>query len=200
MPLLALQRNLARFGALLEFVLAVLCAGLLTTIFVSVFAGVIVRYISMVPWSWTEEVARYCLVWFAPLAAAIGTRRGSHFAFQWALMPFGMGTRRVVRQIGNVLIIAFLLLMLKLSLGFVDVMANQTSWSAEIDMRIPVSGLVVGFAALMIMHVLEVADAALSVVTKQHYSIRELHEMEEMRLLEAEAHLVHTAIVPAAAK
>jgi TRAP-type C4-dicarboxylate transport system permease small subunit len=200
MPLIAVQRNLARFGGMLEMALIAFCGCLLTAIFVSVFTGVVVRYVSMVPWSWTEEVARFCLVWFAPMAAAIGTRRGSHFAFQWALLPFSMGTRRAVRQIGNVLIIAFLLLMLKLSLGFVDVMSNQTSWSAEIDMRIPVSGLVVGFAALLIMHVLEVADAALAVVTGKHFSIRELHEIEEMRLLEAETDIVHTAILPAAAK
>jgi hypothetical protein len=43
--------------------------------------------------------------------------------------------------------------------------------------------------------VLEVADAALALATGQHFSIRELQEMEEMRKLEAEAHMARTTML-----
>jgi TRAP-type C4-dicarboxylate transport system permease small subunit len=199
MSLVDAQRNLVRVGGLLETGLIAICAVLLTTIFASVFTGVIVRYVSMVPWSWTEEVARYCLVWFAPLAAAIGARRGSHFAFNWALLPLQPGTRVLVRQISNVLIIAFLLLLVKLSVGFLEVMENQTSLALELDMRIPAFGLTFGFSVLIAMHVLEVADAVMALFTGQHFSVRELQEKENIRTLEAQADLINPAIIPAVA-
>jgi TRAP-type C4-dicarboxylate transport system permease small subunit len=197
MSLLSIARNLSRFGGFLEIALLAICASLLTAIFVCVFTGVVVRYVLMVPWAWTEEIARYCLVWFAPMAAAVGVRRGSHFTFQWALMPLAPHMQKLIRQIGNVLIILFLVLFAKLSFGFLAVMENQTSFATELDMRIPASGLVVGYSTLIIMYALELADAALAVFTKHPFSLRELQEIENMNTLKSGAHSVQTAAMPA---
>src|SRR5262245_32577634 len=183
MPLISIARTLSRFGAFLEIALLVICAGLLTTMFFCVFTGVIVRYVLLVPWAWTEEIARYCLVWFAPMAAAVGVRRGSHFTFQWALMPLSSGMQKLIRQLGDVLIIAFLLLFAKLSFGFLDVMEGQTSFVTEIDMRLPAAGLFVGYSMLIVMHALEVADAVIAYFTENPFSLRELQEIENMNTL-----------------
>jgi TRAP-type C4-dicarboxylate transport system permease small subunit len=197
MSLVSIARNLARIGGFLEVTLLTICASLLTAIFFCVFTGVVVRYVLMVPWAWTEEIARYCLVWFAPMAAAVGVRRGSHFTFQWALMPLSADMQRLVRQIGNIAIIAFLILFAKLAFGFLEVMENQTSFATEIDMRIPASGLLVGFSMLIVMHVLEVADAVLAVFTKRPFSLREQQELENMETLKSGAHSVQTVAMPA---
>jgi TRAP-type C4-dicarboxylate transport system permease small subunit len=185
MSLETLQRRLADLSVWLDRLLVAACIGLLATIFFSVFTGVIIRYVVMVPWPWTEEVARFCLVWFAPLAAAIGARKGLHFSFQWGVMAFTEQTRIAVRQAMNVVTLAFLGLLLDQSIGFLDVMSNQTAMATELNMRVPAYGIVVGVSVLIVVYGLELADAALALFTRRHLSLRELQEAENVKVLQS---------------
>ncbi len=47
---------------------------------VVVFAQVALRYLTYQPLAWTEELARYVFLWLSLLGAAVGGRRGTHFA------------------------------------------------------------------------------------------------------------------------
>lgn len=47
---------------------------------VVVFAEVIFRYALHLPLFWTEEFARYCLVWSSLLGAGVALKRGEHIA------------------------------------------------------------------------------------------------------------------------
>jgi TRAP-type C4-dicarboxylate transport system permease small subunit len=180
---LAVQRLLAVAGLWLEWLLLALCIGLLAGMFFCVFTGVVIRYVVTVPFPWTEEIARFCLIWFAPLAASIGARHGFHFSFQWGVMYLPAKQRAFVRQATNLAVIAFLALLLWQSFGLIDVMSNQTSVASEIDMRVPAFGIVVGLAMLLTMHVLEVLDALLAPITGRRFSIREAYEEEKYRTL-----------------
>jgi TRAP-type C4-dicarboxylate transport system permease small subunit len=181
--LLATQRLLAVSGLWFERLLLATCICLLMGMFLSVFIGVVIRYVVTVPFPWTEEVARFCLIWFGLLAASVGAHRGIHFSFQWGLIYMPDRLRYLIRQIGTCAVVVFLAMLLWQSFALVEVMSGQTAVASEIDMRVPAYGIVTGIAVLLAMHVLEVLDALLALGTGRQFSVREQAEEAKVRTL-----------------
>jgi TRAP-type C4-dicarboxylate transport system permease small subunit len=187
MKLVQIQCCLAEFGRWIENALIVVCGLLLCVMASSVFFEVLIRYVIHAPTAWTEEVAQFILVWYGLLAAAVGARKGVHFAIRWGVIRFNERTRWIIRQGVNVGVIVFLSALLKQGVDYLDIVANQTSTGAEINMRIPWGGIPAGIGAILAMYVLEVADAVLSVWTGRQFSLREAREEEIYRALRGEA-------------
>ena len=61
-----------------------LCA-IISMMAVVVFSEVIFRYALLLPLFWTEEFARYCLVWSSLLGASVALKRGEHIAVTFFL-------------------------------------------------------------------------------------------------------------------
>jgi TRAP-type C4-dicarboxylate transport system permease small subunit len=186
MTLLQAQYCLAEFGRWIETALIVVCGILLCVMASSVFFEVIIRYVINAPTAWTEEVAQFILVWYGLLAAAVGARKGVHFAIRWGVIGFGERTRWIIRQVVNVVVIVFLSALLKMGYDYLDIVANQTSTGSEINMRIPWGGIPVGIGAILAMYVLDLADGVLSIWTGQRFSVREAREEEIYRALRGE--------------
>jgi len=179
-----LQQVLAETSRIIELVLLVVCSALLVILSLSVFLEVVIRYVLNAPLSWTEEIARFALIWFAMLASAVAARRGVHFAFRWGMKPFPESVRRPVRQAVNVLVIIFLTFLLVQGIGTLDVVSNQTAMATEIDMRIPYAAIPVGMGLVMVIYVIEVGDAILSHWTGRGLSLKEAHEVAIQRRIE----------------
>lgn len=60
--------------------LAGICVFLLIVMLLSVGLQIIMRYGFNAPLVWSEELARFTMIWLALLASAIGMRRGQHIA------------------------------------------------------------------------------------------------------------------------
>lgn len=189
MSLLQIQASLAMLGRWLETALVVICGILLCVMASSVFFEVVIRYVVQAPTAWTEEVAQFVLVWYGLLAAAVGARKGIHFAIRWGVIGFSERTRWIIRQGINVAVIVFLVALMMQGINYLDIVANQTSTGAEINMRIPFAGIPAGLGAILTMYVLDVADAVLSVWTGQRLSVREAREEEIYRALRGETPL-----------
>jgi TRAP-type C4-dicarboxylate transport system permease small subunit len=181
------QFYIAELGRWIENALVVICGILLCIMASSVFFEVLIRYVIHAPTAWTEEVAQFILVWYGLLAAAVGARRGVHFAIRWGVVRFSERTRWIIRQAVNVAVIIFLSALMKIGLSYLDIVANQTSTGAEINMRFPWAGIPVGIGAILAMYVLDLADAFLSIFTGQRYSLREAREEEVYRALRGES-------------
>jgi TRAP-type transport system small permease protein len=186
MKLLQAQFCLAELGRWIETALLVVCAILLCIMASSVFFEVLIRYVINAPTAWTEEVAQFILVWYGLLAAAVGARKGMHFAIRWGVVRFSERTRWIIRQVVNVVVIVFLSALMKMGFDYLDIVANQTSTGAEINMRIPWAGIPVGIGAILAMYVLDLADGILSIWTGQRLSLREAREEEIYRALRGE--------------
>jgi TRAP-type C4-dicarboxylate transport system permease small subunit len=186
MKLLQAQFCLAALGRWIETALIVVCGILLCIMASSVFFEVLIRYVINAPTAWTEEVAQFILVWYGLLAAAVGARKGMHFAIRWGVVRFSERTRWIIRQVVNVVVIAFLFALMKMGFDYLDIVANQTSTGAEINMRIPWAGIPVGIGAILAMYVLDLADGILSIWTGQRMSLREVREEEIYRALRGE--------------
>jgi TRAP-type C4-dicarboxylate transport system permease small subunit len=187
-----LQFALAEMSRFIELILVVACSALLVLLTVNVFIEVLIRYVLNATLSWTEEIARFALVWFAMLASGVAARRGVHFAFRWGMTPFPESIRRPVRQLVNVLVIAFLSVVVVQGIGTLNVVSDQTSMATEIDMRIPYAGIPVGMGLVLVIYVLEVADAILSHWTHRQLSIKEAHDLEILQVIEAVEHVPPT--------
>jgi TRAP-type C4-dicarboxylate transport system permease small subunit len=187
MTLLQVQYCLAELGRWIETALIVVCSVLLCVMASSVFFEVMIRYVINAPTAWTEEIAQFVLVWYGLLAAAVGARKGIHFAIRWGVISFSERTRWIIRLGVNVLVIVFLSGLMKLGLNYLDIVANQTSTGSEINMRIPWAGIPVGVGAILAMYVLDVADAVLSIWTGRRFSVKEAREEEIYRALRGEA-------------
>jgi TRAP-type C4-dicarboxylate transport system permease small subunit len=137
MILVQIQFYLAELGRWIENALIVICGILLCVMASSVFFEVLIRYVIQAPTAWTEEIAQFILVWYGLLAAAVGARKGVHFAIRWGLIGFNERTRWLIRQALNIAVIVFLSVLLKQGIGYLDIVANQTSTGSEINMRFP---------------------------------------------------------------
>src|SRR6266545_2303760 len=105
---------------------AVACA-LLVFLVVALFLQVLFRYVIEAPLAWTEEGARFGLVWLSMLSAAIAAREGQHFVFRWATLILSRRTRFILRRVIDVLIVMVLVALLKESLFYLEVVANRTA-------------------------------------------------------------------------
>jgi TRAP-type C4-dicarboxylate transport system permease small subunit len=187
MTLLQFQYCLAELGRWVETALIVVCGVLLCVMASSVFFEVMIRYVINAPTAWTEEIAQFVLVWYGLLAAAVGARKGVHFAIRWGVIRFNERTRWAIRQGVNVAVIVFLSALLKMGIDYLDIVANQTSTGAEINMRIPWAGIPAGIGSILAIYVLEVADAVLSIWTGRQFSVKEAREEDIHRALRGDA-------------
>ena len=183
MMLMQIQARLVDLGRYIENALLIVCGVLLCVMASSVFFEVVIRYLVRAPTGWTEELAQFALVWYGMLAAAVGARKGLHFAIRWGVMGFDARTRWLIRQSVNLGVIVFLCALLKEGVGYLAVVANQISTGAGINMRIPWAAIPAGVGAMLLMYVLELADAVLSLWTGQRLSEKEAREEAIQRTL-----------------
>ena len=173
---LAVQRRVAAIGDWVETGIVVVAAALLSFLVVALFLQVLYRYVLRNPLPWTEEGAGFALVWYAVIAAAYAARRGQQFVFRWLTLPLPRSIQKGLRQVVNVLTIVFLVVLLMQSIDYLSVVSGQTATATQVAMWLPYSGLVIGFAFLIVVYVFDTIDVLLSLVTKVTFSQRELQE------------------------
>jgi len=88
---------------------------------VSTLVGILFRYVMTNPLPWTEELARYTMIWMGLLAVSMGVKRETHLGLTLIVDKFPTLIRRFLKVVTRVLIGAFLLVLLvygyKMALG-----------------------------------------------------------------------------------
>jgi TRAP-type C4-dicarboxylate transport system permease small subunit len=118
-----------------------------------VFLEILFRYVFHLPLFWTEEFARYCLVWSSLLGASIALKRGEHIAVTLLLNRFPPPPRRVMMVVAEISVAAILAVILWGGINLVMVTSRQLSPALRISMALPYSALPIA-AAVMLVHVL----------------------------------------------
>ena len=116
-----------------------------------VFLQVIFRYALNLPLFWTEEFARYCLVWSSLLGAAVAMKRGQHLAVTICMERFPPGLRRVLSVVARLSVIIILTVIVLGGIQLVFVTRAQISPALRVSMAIPYLAVPVG-AAIMLFH------------------------------------------------
>ena len=121
----------------------VICMLLLAMTFV-VFGQVIARYVLQTPLSWSEEMARFMLMWLSMLSAAYGFKTKSHFALKLLVGRFSGTLQKIIELIVHLLVILFFAILLYFSVVFVIGVKGHTAPALGISMQIPYASVVVG--------------------------------------------------------
>jgi TRAP-type C4-dicarboxylate transport system permease small subunit len=125
---------------------------MMAVMFLTVFLGVANRFVFKISMSWTEQLARFLLIWVSMIGAAIAVRPALHIGVMFIVARLGRW-RRLVMTINSVLIIGFLAVVgyfgLRLSLS----QASQTSPVMNLSMFWPLLSVPAG-CLLMIIHYL----------------------------------------------
>lgn len=181
-----LQSRLASVSRGLEIAIMALAGVLLVFLSVTLFLQVLFRYVIEAPLPWTEEAARFALVWFAMTTAAAVARRGLHFVFRWGTLVLSPRLRWWLRQAVTLGVLCLLAVIVAQSYGYLAIVANQTATATQINMQIPYAAIPVGLTCFFVVYALDLADALLSLLTGARLSAKEVQEEEiYLRLTEA---------------
>jgi TRAP-type C4-dicarboxylate transport system permease small subunit len=173
---LAVQRGVARFTGAIDTAMFWIAAALLIFMTFALFVQVLFRYVVKQPVPWTEEGARFALIWFSIAAATIAAREGQHFVFRWATLLVPKAFRYWLRRLVDLFVVGLLALIFVESLSYLEVVANQTAPGTGINMRLPYAGITIGSATLLVIYVGEIFDAVLAQLTGVITSKREVQE------------------------
>lgn len=118
---------------------------------VVVFAEVIFRYVLLLPLFWTEEFARYCLVWSSLLGAGVALKRGEHIAVTFFADKFPQGIRMEASLLVQIFIAAFLGVVFWGGLCLLIITRHQLSPAMRIPMSWPYMAVPIG-SLIMLIH------------------------------------------------
>jgi TRAP-type C4-dicarboxylate transport system permease small subunit len=118
-----------------------------------VFIEVIFRYVLLFPLFWTEEFARYCLVWSSLLAAGIALKRGQHIAVTFVAERFPKRIRVMAALLGDIFVATMLVVILWGGIYLVVLTRHQLSPAMRLPMSLPYIAIPTG-SAIMLFHVL----------------------------------------------
>lgn len=120
-------------------------------------SGVLARYVLNDALTWSEEVARYSMVWLSFLGGGLVFRHGGHIAIDMFIRKIPEGLwRHIVFGISQLIILAFLAVLLWKGLDMLERSSQMTTPALQMPMMLPYAAIPVG-AALMIYHLIAVA-------------------------------------------
>ncbi len=151
--LAALAGRAGRISERLNWGMERVCALLAAVLVLDVWLGVLVRYV--VPWqlTFTEEAARYLMIWTALLAISCGIARREHIGVMIFLEKLPPVLRRVVLAGLDLLALCFFLYLLYFGIGFVESGLSRFTMIYGMNKALPFAAVPVSalFAAVQLV-------------------------------------------------
>ena len=140
-----------RISDILNRITEVVLLVVLTAMALAVFLQVIFRYVLSFPLFWTEEFARYCLVWASLLGSAVAVKRGQHIAVTILVERLPSALGRTLKIMALIAVVVILAVIFWGGIQLVAITRAQISPALRVPMSIPYLAVPVG-AALMLFH------------------------------------------------
>lgn len=148
-------KKVERVAVWFENALAVL---FLTTMIIAVGTQVLSRYFLPVPVSWTEELARYSLIWLTFIGAAMAIHSKGHFVLEVVLNKMTPKIKYII-QIGILIILAVFLAVNAYSSALIlKVLQYQTSAALQVQMSYVYLSMPVGSIFMLIHVIVQLVD------------------------------------------
>jgi len=96
------------------------CVALMVVLLLDVWLGVLVRYALPVQWTFTEELARYLMIWMALLAVSSGISRREHIGVLLIFERFPPRVRKWLAVAFDITALGFFAVILIYGFGMVD--------------------------------------------------------------------------------
>lgn len=126
----------------------ILMTGALLVMAVVLFAQVIMRYFLRSPFVWSEELARYILVWTAIIGVSLAVRERRHISVDFLPVVLGDRSLKVFSLLSHIGVLAFSIIIIFASVPLIQrlQMIGQTSPALGIPMWMIYAAMPVGFA------------------------------------------------------
>ena len=111
---------------------------------------------------WTEELARYALIWMVFLGAGVGVRHAQMIALEFGVRKLPATTGVAVRYVSILLAMGFFALMIWIGLKFVALGRSETSPVLGITKDYVYWAMPIGAALMLLNSVALVADTVLN--------------------------------------
>jgi len=142
---------LERFDHLYVHANRVLVGALMIAMFALVFTNVVTRYGFGFSLSWSEEIARFLMIWVTFLGAGLALREGRHVAIELLQDRLPEASRRLLRTAIAALILVFLAVLVVLGAKFAAFGWNKVTLATQMPRGIPYLAIPIG-AAMFALH------------------------------------------------
>ena len=148
-----------KLSLIIERLAAYPCIAATGAMTVVVLLGVLFRYVLQSPLSWSEEVARYLMIWAASLAISIGIMRREHLGITFLISRIPPSAQKSVAVLVNLAVLWFLWVLTKF--GYDMALEGQTQLSPvlakyRVNMMWALSAIPVAGALAIIQIVLQI--------------------------------------------
>ncbi len=129
------------------------CVALLILLVLDVWLGVLVRYVLPVKWTFTEELARYLMIWMALLAVSSGISHREHIGMLVVFERFPPMMRKWLAVAFDLIALGFFAILLIYGVGFVERGFGRFTMINEIPKAYPFIGvpLAAAFACMQLL-------------------------------------------------
>lgn len=119
-----------------------------------VLLGVLFRYVLKAPLPWSEELARYLMIWGASLGAFVAFKEGSHIGMTMVMDRLRGQTRIAFIKIAQSIVALFMAIVTIEGFGLVSKIKGQTSPAMEIPMAWAYLAIPVGCLLILVESIL----------------------------------------------
>lgn len=134
----------------------VLAGALLAAVLVLSFVQVVARYVFDAPFTWSEELARYGLIWMTFAASAFVMASGEHISVDVVSRPFGRRGKVALELLSMAVVLAACLVLLIGSAEFLREFAAVRSPTLRLPLGFVYGATYVGFGLLAVHALLNV--------------------------------------------
>ena len=132
------------FGEKLNWLVERICVILVAVLVLDIWFGIVARYFLDLGITWTEELARYIMIWAALLAISSAAHRREHIGLIFILMALPPRPRQVLQAGIDCLGIAFFLFLLVYGIRMTIDGANQFAMIFGMNMVVPFASVPIG--------------------------------------------------------
>ncbi|MEZ5936115.1 MAG: TRAP transporter small permease [Alphaproteobacteria bacterium] len=157
-----LRARAADLSGRLNWIIERLIALLMALLVADVWLGVVARYVLRVQIPWTEELARYLMIWAALLAISSGIARREHIGFRLLLERFPEGLQKTILILFDAVAFAFFAFLFVYGIGMTGTGAKQFAMIFGMSMAVPYASVPVSSLLACVQIVLAgIRDAGL---------------------------------------
>lgn len=117
--------------------------------------GVFTRFVLKNPAIFTEEIARFCLIWLAFIGSSIAMKRKELTSFRVLVDRLPQRGQILMEIIGTILLMTYLVIFLKSGNDAMGIFERQKASVTKIPLIYPAMGLYIGACVMMVHAVLQ---------------------------------------------
>lgn len=150
-PICIAYRFFNRISEILNAACKVFCLMIGSILVVNLFLGVFTRFVLNDPLDFTEEIARFCMLWFAFIGGSIALRQKDLISFTFVIDKMPKPIKKGFQILNILLMILFLVVFLDVGVDALKIFRFGKASVTKINQAWTAAGLYAG-AAVMLIH------------------------------------------------